>query len=93
MIKELSTMALVAVVTTSVSNHFGSVLGAAQDIQAVYTKAGNVVTQPHSYDFASSVSTQTARLEKFGRQVAQINPVHDIGPFGVINTGPTVYNK
>ncbi len=92
MIKELATMALVAVVTTSISNHFGSVLGAAQDIQAVYTKAGMVVTQPQGFDLMGSVSEHTARLEGFGRKMTQVASSQNIGPFGV-NTGATLYNK
>lgn len=92
MLKELSTMALVAVITTNISNHFGSVMGAAQDIQAVYTKAGMVVTQPQKFDFMSNVSEQTARLEKFGKKVAQMDPAKNLGPFGV-STGPSLYNN
>lgn len=83
MIKELSTMALVAVVTTNISNHFGTVMGAAQDIQAVYTQAGQIVTQPHKpFDFVNSVSAQTERLEKIGQKVVRMDPSEYLGPFG-----------
>lgn len=80
MLKELSTMALVAVTTTTISNHFDSVMIAAKDISSVYAAAAN----PDPSQFLNSVKAQEKRLTAFGQKVASLDIKQELGPFGVV---------
>jgi len=84
MIKELVTMAMVATVTTSISNNFDRVMGAAKDITAIYAQAG---TSQSPEAFLTNIKPQQDRLDIFGKQVASLTPQDlekEVGPFGVI---------
>ena len=81
MIKELSTMALVAVLTTNISNHFQMVMGAAQDIAGVYQSA-SVAGSPQQ--FASATKERVARLTAVADHVQTMDVAQEIGPFGVV---------
>lgn len=80
MLKELSTMALVATMTTTISNHFDTVMVAAKDISAVYAAASNGA-QPEV--FLNSVKAQEKRLNAIGNKVASMDIRKELGPFGV----------
>ncbi len=81
MIKELGTMALVAVTTTSISNHFDTVMVAARDISSVYAAASNN-TNPDV--FLNSVKAQEKRLNDLSNKVASLDIKKELGPFGVM---------
>ena len=81
MIKELSTMALVAVLTTNISNHFQMVMGAAQDIAGVYQQA-SVAGTPEQ--FAAATKDRVARLTAVADKVQTIDVAQELGPFGVV---------
>lgn len=81
MIKELSTMALVAVMTTNISQHFDTVMGAAQDIAGVYRIAA---TAKSPEAFLNGVTVQTARLTAIGNRVMTMDVQKELGPFGVV---------
>lgn len=90
MFKELTTMALVATISTSVSNNFNSVLAAAKDIVSIHTAAAENIGKPN--EFFNSVAAQQKRLGSFGEKVAAmdveklaaLNLQKQAGPFGVM---------
>lgn len=81
MIKELSTMALVAVMTTNISNHFDMVMGTAQDIAGVY-KAASVAGNPEQ--FAEATKDRLVRLTAVADHVQHMDLAQEAGPFGVV---------
>lgn len=81
MIKELSTMALVAVLTTNISNHFEMVMGAAQDISGVY-QAASVAGSPQQ--FAAATKDRVTRLTAVADRVQTMDLAQEVGPFGVV---------
>lgn len=84
MIKELSTMALVATMTTTMSTNFEMALGTAKDIVAIYTAAGEHSKDPTA--FLNSIQGEQTRLKKFSGQVASLDLQYELdskGPFGV----------
>ena len=81
MFKELSTMALVAVMTTNISQHFDTVLGAAKDIAGVYQVAA---TAKSPEEFIAKTKVKTARLTAISEKVAKMDVKKELGPFGVV---------
>lgn len=81
MMKELSTMALVAVMTTNISQHFDTVMGAAQDIAGVYRVAA---TAKSPDEFIAKTKMRTARLTAMSEKVAKMDVQKELGPFGVV---------
>ena len=81
MLKELTTMALVATITTNVTSHFDVVMLGAQDIASIYNKAA---TSKNPDEFISSVEHEKKRLDVLSKKVAAMNIQKELGPFGVV---------
>lgn len=81
MIKELSTMALAAVLTTNITNNFHMVMDGAKSITGAYQTAGQF-NDPDS--FMTHVKKDQAGLERVANKVATIDLSQEVGPFGVI---------
>lgn len=81
MIKELGTMALVAVLTTNISNHFQMVMGTAQDISGVYQEARTAGTPER---FALVTKERVTRLTAVANHVQTLDVQKELGPFGVV---------
>lgn len=81
MIKELSTMAIAAVLTTNITNNFHMVMDGAKSITGAYQTAGQF-NDPDG--FMRHIAKDQAGLQRVADKVATIDIAKEVGPFGVI---------